>query len=988
LALTLRCEQLPYRLFTTVDGLVRNSILRIRLDTTGYLWICTAEGLSLFDGSHFTNYTAADGLPGRQVSDLLPAGSGIYWLATDTGLYRFQPRRALHRGQNQNPSFELVPGPGGQTTGGIRILLKDREGRIWAGGANGLFLLNVAEGQARLRPIPLQPSAPNVDSLYQDIHRRFWIGTTDNGLYRYSESDAAAARVPIELPPEVPGVYAMHLDGQGRLWLAGWGLHCLDLDANPVRLIESLGHEFSPAVGERVFALLPARDGSVWIGGKELGILTPQKHNRQERFRTYETSQDLGREYITALEEDSEGNLWMGLGHLGLARISRDRFVRYSEADGLNMKAVTGMTESRQGALLAVSWGVWNEFDGRRFHTFVPGRPGFAKDSGWGVSRTVEQGRDGRWWAASMSGLLEYPAMDVPRQLARRMPSRLFTHLDGLASPEVVLQIFEDSRGRIWVGTLGGIARGDPSTGQWRSYGRFELGCYCPDRSVAAETIAEDRAGGIWVGIENVGLVRFRDAGFERFGQAIPQAINSLFVDSRGMLWIATHEGLWRIDHPEAGEPQARAVEVPGGLSSTEVFAVNEDASGRIYVSGGRGVDRIDLDKQEVRRFTTEDGLPPGQIEFIFRDRRGSLWFPTHDGLARYEPRPDEPARRSQLVFRKVRISGQPWMVSDLGEPALSGLELKPGQTDLDIELGTVKLSGERVRFQYLLEGAAAKWSAPLDLPSLTIAGLAPGRYRLLVRPVDTAGLISPETAEFDFRSIPAIWLRWWFQTLVILACAAAALALHLFRVARLLEIERLRTRIAADLHDDIGASLSQVTVLSEVIHHRSHDVALVQKQAEKIAVTSRELVGSMSDIVWAINPRNDSLTDIAQRMRQFAGEACAPRGIDCCVNASSDAFNGRLGPDIRRQLFLIFKEAVYNAVRHSGCTKIQIELLVERHMLLLLVNDNGHGFEAGKGCGNGLTNMRRRAKAVSGDLEIGDVAPGGVSVRLTLPLS
>jgi ligand-binding sensor domain-containing protein len=544
LAFELVAEQLPYRLFTTADGLVRNSILKIRRDPNGYLWICTVEGISLFDGSHFTNYTSGDGLPNRHVNDLLPARDGTYWLATNDGLYQFWPRRAVHPGQNQNPSFKAVPLAAGAATGKVRGLLQDREGRIWAGSEKGLFRLEAGE----LRPIPLKPVAPSITCIYEDRRGRIWIGTANHGLYQLSDAGRVVRAVATK---STGGVTSIHVDSRGRLWIGGLGLACFDPQTEPMRLIKYFDQAFSPVIGVRAVALSETRDGDLWVAGLGLARLSLDASGRA-RLLTYETSEDLGREVVSTLELDSTGNLWVGLGHLGLARISPERFVRYTEADGLKSRNVAGIAESRRGGLLAISRDeyAWNLFRGAEFRAILPRLPRSGLGvMGWGVSRIVQQDREGGWWVASGYGVLHYSPTEAPERLADTPPAELLTKLSTLPTPIVVLQIFEDSRGAIWIGTLEGIGRRDPVTRRWRSWSPTDLERE-PRGPVPAETFVEDHNGTIWAGLDNFGLVRFRGDGFERFTRNVPGRINELFVDSHGRIWIASNQALWRIDDP------------------------------------------------------------------------------------------------------------------------------------------------------------------------------------------------------------------------------------------------------------------------------------------------------------------------------------------------------------------------------------------------------------------------------------------------------
>ncbi|HEX6625395.1 MAG TPA: ATP-binding protein, partial [Pyrinomonadaceae bacterium] len=246
------------------------------------------------------------------------------------------------------------------------------------------------------------------------------------------------------------------------------------------------------------------------------------------------------------------------------------------------------------------------------------------------------------------------------------------------------------------------------------------------------------------------------------------------------------------------------------------------------------------------------------------------------------------------------------------------------------------------------------------------------------------------------FTIVPPVWQRWWFVALAALTLGAAAYALYRLRVGRLIELERVRTRIATDLHDDIGASLSKIAVLSDAAGQEvGSGSGRIAEPLAQIAGTSRELVDAMSDIVWAVNPQRDHLSDLTHRMRRFASDLLEARDIEFTFHAPPDDRDLRLGADLRREVYLIFKECVNNLVRHAGCTRAEIEFGVAGRQLFVAVRDDGRGFDAaeayrggsGSGMGgHGLPGMRRRAEALGGTFEIESANGGGTRVTLRVP--
>jgi two-component sensor histidine kinase len=342
------------------------------------------------------------------------------------------------------------------------------------------------------------------------------------------------------------------------------------------------------------------------------------------------------------------------------------------------------------------------------------------------------------------------------------------------------------------------------------------------------------------------------------------------------------------------------------------------------------------------------------------------------------------------ILITGLRIAGDSQPISALGEVALAPIELGPYRNQLQIDFVALGFSpGEGLRYQYRLEGAGQGWSPLTEQRSVNFANLAPGSYQFLVRAVDAAGVFSEIPASVSFRILSPIWQRWWFAAIVAGLVGLIAFSLYRYRVARLLDLERVRTRIATDLHDDIGSSLSQIAIMSEVVRQKvgAENQAVIHPLSV-IAGTSRELVDSMADIVWAINPKRDHLIDLTERMRQFAGDVLAARNIEFNFAAPDLEGDIRIETDVRREVFLIFKEAINNTVRHSQCSSVEIGFGVSDNHLLLRVKDNGGGFDAGRATsGHGLESMKRRAETVDGTLEILAEAGRGTTVKLLAPL-
>jgi two-component sensor histidine kinase len=563
---------------------------------------------------------------------------------------------------------------------------------------------------------------------------------------------------------------------------------------------------------------------------------------------------------------------------------------------------------------------------------------------------------------------------------------------DGLAAWQVY-RLFEDSHGDIWVSTVdaptaNGLARWEPEsqrlTNLANSTGLPSL------KEDVARSFGEDRSGNVWIGF-NEALVRYANGRFTRFTAADglpPGQIQDIHVDQSGRIWLASDQsGLVRVDQHETSRPVFAKYTTAQGLSGNSLEVITEDVAGRIFVGGGSGLDRLDPTTGYVKHFSVADGLTSGTIIAAFRDRRGVLWFGTAGGLTRLAPEAETPPTPPPIWITGVRATGVSKVISALGERALALPDLAADQRDLQIDFVALSFApGEVLKYQYRLAGA--DWSAPSAQRSVTYARLSPGHYTFQVRAANSDGMISAPPATMTFTILRPVWLRAWFLALVACGLTATAYALYRYRVGRLLEVVNIRTRIASDLHDDVGANLTRIAILSEVAR-ASSGADPAGGPLTSIARIARESVSSMSDIVWAIKPERESLLDLTRRMRQHGEELFTLRNIDFRFDAPTRPHdNLTLGVGTRRDVLLIFKEAINNAARHSGCSTVEVELRVEGSRLVMVILDNGEGFDASRETdGQGLGSMQRRARNVKGDLEIVSTIGTGTRIALTVPV-
>jgi signal transduction histidine kinase len=788
-------------------------------------------------------------------------------------------------------------------------------------------------------------------------------------------------------------VNAILADRQGRIWAGtrSSGLAVLTAGRTPQRA--SVAGTYTTRNGlpaNWINHLFEAGDGTLWtataLGLAEI-VTAAEPHGY--RFRSFGRALGLNHPAVQSIAEDRLGNFWAGSVE-GAAKIPATRFTAYGEADGI--RSIGTLFETPGDGVLGMEMaGAWRFFRCANQRPVVAALPPLVPTWGWNQMALVDSRGD--WWIGTRTGVLRYSGVSRLEQFAGARPIAHYTKRDGLAA-DVVIRLFEDTRGDVWIATVGeglgnGLSRWERKSRALHRYGEPE-GLPPLDRFYVS-SFGQDRQGNVWIGFSgDGGLVRYRNERFERFGPAdgVPRgAIRNLITDAQGRIWGAGYRGgLIRIDRPSHERPEIIRYTTAQGLSSDEVTAVVEDASGHIYAATGRGLDRLDPATGRIRTYRKGDSLPVGEFAAAIRDRAGVLWFSYSAGVIRIVPAKDRPSSPAAVLVSGIRVAGEPRLMSALGQPEVPYFELPWTRNSLEIDLTAPGFGpGDGLRYQIQLEGSHQDWSSPSEQRRVAYANLAPGSYRFLARAVDADGTAATAVASVAFRILPPIWDTWWFRTAAALLITAVAYGIYRYRVSRLLDVVAMRTRIATDLHDDIGANLTRIAVLSEVVRRKGPGEA--DGHLASIATVARESVTSMSDIVWAIGPGRDGLHDLTRRMREHAEEVFAAGDTELTFTGPQIDRHIRLSVDTRRDVYLIFKEAINNAARHAGCSRVHVSLQSDQRGLILSIVDDGKGMDtASEEQGNGLASMRSRAQRLGARFDIHTRRGSGTTVHLEVP--
>ncbi len=954
----------------TSRGLPSNTVTSIVQARDGWLWIGTTHGLARFDGLRFTTFGESHGLPSLSVICLLEDMQGRLWVGTEGGgLARWEAGRFI--------SYDTGSGLAGNT---VLALAEDASGELWIGTALGLFQWN--EGRLTRRA--------------DGNAFRLAIGSDGvwciRGGYELMRWDGRSiSRPPAALDPSsFSSVSALAGSPDGAMWFGG---------ANGYVGRLAGGEVITFGEGDRVLAsstreLLPTASGDVWVGTAASGLARLRGHT----LLPVTTDDGLPANSVSALAMDREGNLWVGTIGGGLTCLRPRRIAAVTTRDGLSHNGIMALAEAADGTLwIGTNGGGLNRLPAGTL-TAEPSSPSYVLENR--VITALAAARDGTLWLGTPTEGAFRVVEGVPYPVGRA---------EGLPG-RIVSAFCEAADGGLWIGTLDG----GPVFG---SEGRFL-------RPPGAEPLAEvsitaievDAQGRVWFATAGQGVARLDPGGllrtWRRDDGLTSQFIRTLREDDQGVMWAGSSGGLirWINDRPFT-------ITQDHGLPDDVVSQILDDGAGHLWIGTNRGVARVTLASLDrvatagggpldVLVLGASDGLPGlectgGYHPAGARLGDGRLCFGMVAGLAIIDPGVFAPRLDPPPVVIESMTVGH--------GPSLSPVPARYAAASASASRFGFRFTApafsapSRLRFQCRLNGLESAWVDTGTERVVNYAALAPGAYRFEVRGSADGHTWSPP-ASIDLR-VPAPWWRQpWALTGGALGslglAAGAARAITRRRLQRRIKLaeqqivlERERTRIARDIHDDLGANLSHIGLLSALGREQREQPAAVEGKFRAIGTLASELVQALDAIVWAVNPRHDTLESLARYLVRFSGDFCAPFPVRLRLDVPAELPDVVIGSDVRHSLFLAAKEALHNAVQHAAATEIRLHIAVPGDRLVLTISDDGRGFDPGRqdgasgGGGNGLSNMRQRLAECGGSCDIQSAPGQGTRVVFSLPL-
>jgi signal transduction histidine kinase/streptogramin lyase len=978
-----------FRSWQQEQGLPENYVRALAQTRDRYIWVGTDEGVSRFDGVSFFSLGPQEGFQGGPMQVLYGDSHGALWIGSvNGGLSRWQAGKLT----------KFVAGDG-LPSDSVTALAEDGNGNLWVGTQSGLVIYQ----NGRLMPLSGSEifSGKLITTIFRDRTGTMWVGATGAGIYHYQSGKFVQLR-DAALDSLLIDPHCLLVDERGRIWIGAGDAFVLCHDGGQWHRFGMPRH----LAIHYISTLAEAPDDTVWAGSAGEGLF----EFKSGKLAAVNAGSGLSDNLVEALLVDDEGKLWVGT-HGGLNRICSEKVSVLSHNQGLDYGSVQELAEVRPGILWAVQPNGVYQWDGHifRHQTISQLAPQEPSDD------ALLAAQDGSCWIAGVRGLLHFKN---PENVEKETGEPGLTNL-------TVTALADDFKGGVWAGTLKGLL--------WHfADGKWQSQTNCPPGH-AITAIVQDKNVTLWVGTGGDGLYRIDQglhAQFERVNGLSSSWIRTLYLDNVGTLWIGTAGGgLSRLE-----DGKIATFTVREGLLDNTISQILEDDYGNLWLGGDRGIVRMkkdDLDELAARKipavypqiYGRTDGMLSEECTSGFfpdglRTKAGLLYFPTLKGIAVVDPHHTVNSPAPAVILEQVLEDGVPQIpvfVQDnsgsnvkleRGNGAIESLRLGPGKHTIEFHYTGLSFDApERVRFRYRLSGLDPNWVEAGTRRVAFYSFVPPGSYRFDVIACNGDGVWNDKGASLALTVLPHLWQTWWFisatAVVIIMVVAGSARMVVRQRLKRLEQervLERERTRIAQDLHDSMGAKLCRISFLSEHARNCEAVPGELQEDIRSISDDSREVLQSLDEIVWAVNPQKDTLDHLVCYIGQFAQEYFKRTGIECELEMPPNVPAQILSSQSRHHLFLAVHEALANILKHSQATRAKIAMSCHNGDFTIKVSDNGSGFDpassqsdslvAAAGFCNGLGNMRRRMADLGGRCQVDSKIGQGTSIQFLLYLN
>ncbi|MEN0055483.1 MAG: two-component regulator propeller domain-containing protein [Mucilaginibacter sp.] len=997
-----------FRSIGTENGLSHDKVNCIMQDKRGFLWFGTEDGLNRYDGRFFTIFKNQPNdttcVSGNIITDLHEDKNGIIWIATaDGGLTRYNYQLPA------NKQFK-------QYKYGARV-------------ANGI-------------------PENNINKIAEDDGGNLWLATGNNYVARFNKN-SQKFDIPVKKGPR--SILSLAIAGKDTLWVgrAGGGLMKINTRTLQYKVDDRYNNLYSKLPHTSVASIFKSSDNTMWFGAWDKTLYTYEQITGTEKaYKPTATEPDVPADEIVSFTEDKRKSIWMGSQSTGLTVYDRGahKFTSYQHngKDGsLIDNHVNAVYTDRSGI-------VWIGTDnGLSIHdpVYSPFQQYFLPKEQDGRDITIyDFYRDDQYnlWIATSEGIY-----------IKRQGKSGFEHrkISFNGQKLAATKFFIDKDKTFYLGTDYTLFKYDPQTNQVallpNTASDMVMKKLISSRivSIVRDTIDThpvlvvspyghymtyyDLAEQKWISrVDSVKKI-IRKLNIQ------DNLIKKFYKDKKGGLWLATDRfGLG--DWQQGTKPIryfTNDMDNNSSISSNDVYDIEEDKIGNLWISTyGGGLNYFNTSVQKFMHIKGSSNLTEG----LQADLRGNIWMICNGHMHEYNPLTkvyscyDLPNLKNNggvkgyiykdsygnlyaggmnfyISFSPVgirKIANEPdvyftdFKIFNTSYSQLlqdKTIRLNHAQNYFSLEFSAPEYSSNHIHYDYMLEGFDKDWVDADRRNVASYSNLAGGKYLFKVRASNWKGSYVDKYISITIIINPPFWLQWWFYCLLILVIASICYLLYRLRISEFLKRQSIRNGIAQDLHDHIGSTLSSISIYSKVakIYHQQHKEEKLKEVLHTIGETANETITEMSDIVWTINPKNDHMNNIVQKIQSYAQPLCVAQNIQFTFNYDNKVSKLTLEMATRKNFFLILKETINNAIKHSGCKNLTVDIRLNNYYLELLIQDDGVGFDTNikhielstsRG-GNGLTNIKSRAEELGAKLKIKSEVNKGTKISLVFSI-
>ncbi len=998
------------------QGISHNLIYSIYQDSKGFMWFGTMYGLVKYDGPNYTVYrydpSDTNSLSNDNIISIYEDRKGFLWFGTfNGGLNKYDRNtgrftRFVHNADNPNSLSNNI----------VWAELEDRNGILWIGTSGGLNKYQNGIFTAYTFDSVNNNSIGSnlVYSVTEDRSENvLWLGTFGGGLnkfdksnntffiYKHKEADTGSISGNFVRP--------VYQDEKGNIWAgtfnkglnkfnksSGFFTHYLHTPSDPNSLSNN-----------NINSIIEDRNGNLWIGVNG-GVDMFDKASGKFELHSLMNDESRDEENCIAVYEDLSGIIWLGSYYGGLYKLyeNRDKFAtfRHSTSDKTSLinNNVRCIFEDRSSVMwVGTNAGLDKFDDGAKTFTHYEHDTLSSYSLSNDVVNSLAQDEEGNIWVGTAMGLNKLN-IDLNR----------FIHYandpadDNSISSNSITCLYKDKNGLMWVGSRLGLNRLDVSNNTFARY----MKSASDSNSISDNdifSIYEDPGGYIWIGTYG-GLNRLNKSTgrFSHFIQNpfAPGTISnnyaySFCTDQNGSFWIGTAGGLNKYNKNTGLFSNLTEKD---GLPNSVICSILEDRAGALWISTNKGVSRFEVVLKSFRNFDIDDGLQSNMFNngSFCRRKNGDFVFGGINGLSIFDPdriRDIQEAAPPVILTSLIKYSGK-----EKKEIDISGAkEIRLAYNENLVTFGFAVIdyiNPKKNQYSYMLEGFDKDWINSGNVSKAVYANLNPGEYLFKVKGANSDGVWNEKYASILLTITPPYWKTWWFYTFIVICSVLLIATFQNYRVRmkvkNLFELEKAKSRereivrqqASSDYHDELGHKLTRISLYSRRIKKKmeSESSGLVS-DLDSIIETSNSLQSGAKDLIWALNPGEDTLFDAALRMKDFGNELFEINDINFIMNAIPDGFKSfKLSMNSKRHLTYIIKEGMNNVLKYAECKNVELNFSVRGNVLEVILSDDGKGFVIENvSKGYGLKNIVTRAEQIGGEIEIVSAPGNGTSIKL-----